>query len=101
MISRGSTQGAGRGNLRKREKTDGLLGLKTGRRLDQPTGKEKTNRLVGAKTWGVGRANLRKKEKKNGLVGAKNRGAGLANLRKKDKMKRLVGAKNRGWGRPT
>ena len=39
--------------------------------------KEKTNGLVGAKNrgWG-GRANLRKKEKKNGLVGAKNRGRG-------------------------
>ena len=48
MISRGSKQGAGRANLRKREKTNGLLGLK----------------------HGVGRANLRKKEKMNGLVGA-------------------------------
>ena len=39
--------------------------------------KEKTNGLVGAKNrgWG-GRAYLRKKEKKNGLVGAKNRGRG-------------------------
>ena len=54
MISRGSKQGAGRANLRKREKTDGLLGLKTGRRVDQPTGKEKTNRLVGAKNTGGG-----------------------------------------------
>ena len=54
MIIRGSKQGAGRANLRKREKTNGLLGLK----------------------HGVGRANLRKKEKRNGLVGAKNRGRG-------------------------
>ena len=54
MISRGSKQGAGRANLRKREKTNGLLGLK----------------------HGVGQANLRKKEKRNGLVGAKNRGQG-------------------------
>ena len=47
--------------------------------MDQPTGKDKTNGLVGAKNTGGGgggRANLRKKEKKNGLVGAKNRGRG-------------------------
>ena len=54
MISRGSKQGAGQTNLRKREKTNGLLGIK----------------------HGVGRANQRKKEKRNGLVGAKNRGKG-------------------------
>ena len=30
MISKDSKQGAGRVNLRKREKTNGLLGLKTG-----------------------------------------------------------------------
>ena len=53
MISRGSKQGARRANLRKREKTDGLLGLKTGGRVDQPMGK---------------------REKQNGLVGANNRG---------------------------
>ena len=52
MISRDLKQG--RANLRKREKTNGLLGLK----------------------HGVGRANLRKKEKMNGLEGAKNRGQG-------------------------
>ena len=54
MISRGSKQGAGRANLRKREKTDGLLGLKTGGRVDQPMGKEKTNGLAGAKNTGRG-----------------------------------------------
>ena len=43
MISRGSKQGARRANLRKREKTDGLLGLKTGGRVDQP--KEKRKRM--------------------------------------------------------
>ena len=55
MISRGSKQGAGRANLRKREKTDGLLGLKTGGRVDQPMGKEKTNGLAGAKNTGGGK----------------------------------------------
>ena len=39
MISRGSKQGAGRANLRKTEKTDGLFGLKTGGRVNQPMGK--------------------------------------------------------------
>ena len=38
--------------------------------------KEKTNGLVGAIKKGAGQANLRKKEKTNGLVGAKNRGRG-------------------------
>ena len=37
--------------------------------------KGKTNGLVGA-TTGVGWANLKKKEKTNGLVRAKNRGQG-------------------------
>ena len=64
MISRGSKQGAGRANLRKREKTDGLLGLKTGRRVDQPTGKEKTNRLVGAKNTGGGKGQPKEKREK-------------------------------------
>ena len=54
MIRRDSKQGAGRANLSKREKTNGLLGLKQGAK----------------------RANLRKKEKRNGLVGTKNRGQG-------------------------
>ena len=37
--------------------------------------KEKTNRLVGSKTWG-GEGQPREKEKTKGLVGAKNRGWG-------------------------
>ena len=36
MISRGSKQGAGQANIRKREKTNGLLGLKTGGGAGQP-----------------------------------------------------------------
>ena len=36
MISRGSKQGAGRPNLKKKEKTNGLLGLKTGGVACQP-----------------------------------------------------------------
>ena len=43
-----------RANLRKREKTDGLFGLKTGGRVDQPMGKRETNVLVGAKNRGPG-----------------------------------------------
>ena len=48
MISRGQKQGAGQANLRKREKTNGLVGLKTGGRV----------------------GNLRKIENMNGLKGA-------------------------------
>ena len=36
MISMGSKQGAGRAYLGKREKTNGLLGLKTGGGAGQP-----------------------------------------------------------------
>ena len=36
MISRGSKQDAGLANLRKREKTNGQLGLKTGEGAGQP-----------------------------------------------------------------
>ena len=64
MISRGSKQRAGRANLRKREKTDGLLDLKTGARVGQPTGKRLKNGLVRAKKQGAGRVNLRKKKRK-------------------------------------
>ena len=45
---------AGQANLRKREKTNGLVGLKTG----------------------GGAGHLRKREKTNGLVGARNKGRG-------------------------
>ena len=53
-ISRGYKKGARLANLRKKEKTNGLVGAKNG-------------------AW---RANLRKKEKANGLVGAIKRGRG-------------------------
>ena len=46
--------------------------------------KEKTIGLVGSKAWG-GEGQPKEKEKTNGLVGAKNRGGG-ANLRKKRKQ---------------
>ena len=55
MINRGQKQKAGLANLRKKEKTNGL---------------------VGVIKKGAGQANLWKKEKTNGLVGAKNRGRG-------------------------
>ena len=43
---------AGRANLRKKEKTNGLEGSKTGGGEGQPKEKEKTNGLVGAKNRG-------------------------------------------------
>ena len=46
--------GAGRANLRKKEKTSGSVGSKTGGGEGQPTEKEKTNELVGAKNRGRG-----------------------------------------------
>ena len=53
-ISRGLKQGAGRANLRKKEKTIGLVGSKTWGGEGQPKEKEKTNGLVGAKNRGRG-----------------------------------------------
>ena len=50
------------GELRKKEKTNGLVGLKTGGGVGQPKEKRETNGLVGLETGG-GRANLRKREK--------------------------------------
>ena len=50
----GYKQGAGRANLRKKEKTNGLVGSKTGDGEGQPKEKEKTNELVGAKNRGRG-----------------------------------------------
>ena len=43
---------AGRANLRKKEKTNGLVGSKTVGREGQPKEKEKTKGLVGSKTVG-------------------------------------------------
>ena len=43
--------------------------------MGQPKEKEKTNGLVGSKTGG-GEGQPKEKEKTNGLVGAKNRGWG-------------------------
>ena len=43
----------GRANLRKKEKTNGLVGSKTGGGEGQPKKKEKTNGLVGAKNRGL------------------------------------------------
>ena len=52
MISRGSKQRAGQVNLRKREKTDGLLDLKTGARVDQP--KRENGWIIRPKNRGQG-----------------------------------------------
>ena len=45
---------AGRANLRKKEKTNGLVRSKTGDGEGQPKEKEKTNGLVKAKNRGRG-----------------------------------------------
>ena len=45
MISRGSKQGAGRANLRKREKMNGLEGANTGGRVGQAEEKRE-NELI-------------------------------------------------------
>ena len=50
----GYKQGAGRANLRKKEKTNGLVVSKTWGGEGQPKEKEKTNGLVGAKNRGRG-----------------------------------------------
>ena len=44
----------GQTNLRKKDKTIGLVGAKTGDGAGQPKKKEKTNGLVGAKNRGRG-----------------------------------------------
>ena len=53
-ISRGYKQGAGRANLRKKEKMNGYWGLKTRGSESQLRKKEKTNGLVWAKKQRVG-----------------------------------------------
>ena len=47
--------GARQANLRKTEKTNGLVGLKTGSAAGQPKENEKMNGLVGAINRGRGR----------------------------------------------
>ena len=85
MSSRGSKQGAGRANLRKREKTNGLLGLKTGGGAFQPKEKRENEWISRGLKQGAGQANLRKKRKTNGFVGAKNMGRDGPTYRKKRK----------------
>ena len=62
-------------SLRKKEKTNGLVGAKKGGGAGQPKEKRENKWINRVKTQG-GWANLRKKEKMNGLVGAKYRGRG-------------------------
>ena len=76
MISTGSNREAGQANLRKREKTYGLLGLKTVGGVSQPKEKREKEWICRGLKQGARWANLRKKEKTNGLVGAKNRQQG-------------------------
>ena len=63
MISRGQKQEAGLANLRKKEKTNGL---------------------VGAIKKGAGQANLRKREKTNGFIGATTGGGAGQHKEKKE-----------------
>ena len=69
-------QGAGQANLRKKEKTNGLVGLKTGSRVGKPNNKSENEWISRGVKQGAGWANLRKNKKMNGLVGAKNRRQG-------------------------
>ena len=75
MIRSCLKQGAGRANLRTKEKTKGLVGAKN-RGRGGPTYKKRENKWFSRSLkQGAGRANLRKKEKTNGLVGLQTGGA--------------------------
>ena len=74
MISRGLKQGKGAGQPKEKKTKKGIsrcLKRLAGRANIRK--KEKTNGLVGTKNRGRGRPTLGEK-RKNGLVGAKNRG---------------------------
>ena len=83
-ISRGSKQGASRANLRKREKINGLVGLKTGSGVGQPKENKKMNGLVGTKNRGRG-APTYGKERNLMISSGLKQEAGRVNLRKKEK----------------
>ena len=83
--SRGLKQGAGWANLRKKEKTNGLVGAKTGVGGEgQPKKKEIMNGLVGAQNRGRGKPTEGKERKRIMKRGSKQR-TGRANLRKREK----------------
>ena len=65
-----------RANLRKKEKTNGLVGAKNRGRRGPTKGKKRKQMDKEGLKQGTGRANLREKKITNGLVGAKNRGQG-------------------------
>ena len=71
--SRGLKQGAGRANLRKKEKTNGLVGAKTGGGEGQPKKKEKMIGLVGAQNRGQGKPTEGKERKRIMKSGSKQR----------------------------
>ena len=91
---------AGRANLRKKEKTNGLEGAKNRGRGKPTYGKERKRMISRGSKQGARRANLRKREKTDGLLGLKQ-GAGWTNLRKKEKTNGLVRAKTGRGGGPT
>ena len=67
MIKRGSKQRAGRASLRKREKTNGFLGLKqVAGRANPNEKKRKQNGFIGLKTQGgVGQSKEKRENKWN------------------------------------
>ena len=75
----------GRANLRKKEKTKGLVGAKNRGQGGPTYGKRETKWISRGLKQGAGRANIRKKEKSNALVGLKtNRGGQTKENRKKE-----------------
>ena len=75
----------GRANLRKKEKTNRLVGAKNRGRVGQPKEKRENKWISRGLKQGARQTNLREKEKTNGLVGAKNRGRGGPTYREKRK----------------
>ena len=75
-ISRCLKHGAGQANLRKKEKTNGLVRAKNRGRGTKPKEKRENEWISRGSKQGAGQANIRKKKKTNGLERAKNRGRG-------------------------
>ena len=65
MISRDQKQDAGLANLRKKDKTNGLVGAKKEGGAGQPKEKREIKWINRGLKQEAGRANLRKKEKMN------------------------------------
>ena len=96
--SRGLKKGAGRANLREKEKTNGLVGAKTG---GGATYEKRENEWIsrGSKQ-GVGQANRRKREKTNNEKGLKTEDR-LGQPKIKKEYKWIFRPNHRGHGGPT